>query len=153
MVLNHLKRVPANIPDGCFFRFPFCMRQHYASFCLIHFMLGYLKPVSIKLKYCAPHCIEWAGCTLTTTLENEMGRHSAQNIVLYTTIMEKKISVIDNSGAFLSLKEMVFMGTGQSASVPICISVSINLFPKSYAVFCSMCCTDWNHCFYQQYIS
>lgn len=53
------------------------------------FIIDYLKPVSIKLKYYAQHCIEWAGCTLMTTLENEMGRGSAQNIVLYTAIMKE----------------------------------------------------------------
>lgn len=53
------------------------------------FIIDHLKPLSIKLKYYAHHCIEWAGCTLMTTLENEMGRNSAQNIVLYSAIMEE----------------------------------------------------------------
>lgn len=49
------------------------------------------------------------------SLENEMGQHSAQNTVLYTTIMEEtKQSVAENSQAFLSLRRMVFMRIDQS---------------------------------------
>lgn len=71
------------------FQFPFCVG---AALCITlsnPFIIDYLKPLSIKLKYYAQDCIEWAGCTLMTTLKNEMGRHSAQNIVLYTAIMEE----------------------------------------------------------------
>lgn len=63
-VLNCLRRAPSNVLDGCFFVFLFCMGQHYVSFWLTHFILDHLKSVSIKLKYYAPHCTEWAGCTL-----------------------------------------------------------------------------------------
>lgn len=53
------------------------------------FIIDYLMPLSVKLKYYAQHCIKWAGCTLRTSLEIEKGRHSAQNTVLYTAIMEE----------------------------------------------------------------
>lgn len=71
------------------FHVPFCVA---AASCIVLsnlFIIDYLKPLSIKLKYYAQDCIEWAGCTLMTTLENEMGRCSAQNIVFYTAIMEE----------------------------------------------------------------